>query len=347
MNSNNANASASNPAQATPERILQFAWGYTGTLILDTALRLGLFDLLDQSPKTVKELASATGASTRGLTSILNALVGFEFLTRKDGRYALSPDASAFLVSTKPGYHGMILQHTAGQLLPKWMQLPEVVRTGRPAMSVNSEAEGASFFAGFVESLFPLSYPAARQLAEHLQLAQLKSPVTVLDLAAGSGVWGIALAQASPQVRIRAVDWPDVLKVTERVAQRHGVGDRLTTSPGDLLQADFGKGNQIATLGHILHSEGAEKSRKLLRKTFEALAPGGTIAIMEFLVNDDRLGPPQALTFSVNMLVNTETGDTFSFEEISQWLREAGFENPRLLPGPGPSPLILATRPKA
>jgi hypothetical protein len=101
----------------------------------------------------------------------------------------------------------------------------------------------------------------------------------------------------------------------------------------------------VATLGHILHSEGAERSRALLGRTFQALAPGGTIAIAEFLVNEERTGPPMGLIFGVNMLVATDHGDTYSFGEISGWLREAGFENTLTLAGPGPSPLILANRP--
>jgi hypothetical protein len=112
-----------------------------------------------------------------------------------------------------------------------------------------------------------------------------------------------------------------------------------------LLEADFGAGHHVATIGHILHSEGCERSRQLLRKTFAALAPGGTVAISEFLPDDDRCGPPMPLIFAVNMLVNTENGDTFTFTELSNWLREAGFVNPRLLAAPSPSPLVLATRP--
>src|ERR1041385_7358345 len=105
-----------------------------------------------------------------------------------------------------------------------------------------------------------MGYVAAQNLGRNLKIAQTKKPIGVLDLAAGSGVWGIGLAQQSPLVRITAVDWSDVLKVTRRVAKRHGVGDRLTTIPGDLLKVDFGKGYQVATLGHILHSEGEERS---------------------------------------------------------------------------------------
>ena len=74
------------------------------------------------------------------------------------------------------------------------------------------------------------------------------------------------------------------------------------------------------------------------------LCSGGTVAIAEFLVNADRRGPVNGLVFALNMLVNTDAGGTYSFEEIAGWLTEAGFTNPRQLAAPGPSPLILATR---
>ena len=232
------------------------------------------------------------------------------------------------------------------QLIPNWLQLTEAVRTGWPVVTVNDQGEGQQFFAEFVEGLFPLSYKAAQVLGEHLGIPEAASPLSVLDIGAGSGVWGIALAQLSPYVRVHAVDWPAVLAVTRSVAQRHGVGDRLRTVAGDLLEADFGAGHHVATIGHILHSEGRERSRKLLRKTFAALASGGTIVISEFLPNAERTGPPTPLIFAVNMLLHTAAGDTFTFAEIADWLREAGFVNARLLEAPAPSPLVLATRPK-
>jgi ubiquinone/menaquinone biosynthesis C-methylase UbiE len=329
----------------TPERILNFAWGYAPTLIIQAALKHRVFDLLENSPKTVEQLANESGASARGIRSIANALVGFGLLAKSGDRYSLTPESASFLVSTKPSFQGALFHHMTDQILPKWLKIEEVVRTGAPAMAVNSEKQGAEFFADFVEALFPMGYQVAKTLGEHLEISKITKPITVLDLAAGSGVWGIALAQQSPNVRICAVDWPEVLEVTKRVARKHGLADRLTPIPGDLHDADFGTGHSVATLGHILHSEGAERSRELLRKTFAALASGGTIAIAEFVPNDERTGPPGPLIFSVNMLVNTTAGDTFTFSEISQWLGEAGFKNARQLDAGGASPLILATKP--
>lgn len=329
----------------TPERVMQFAWGYAPSLIIEAALRHKIFDVLDSGPKTIAQLATETGASQRGLKAVLNALVGLQFLAKSGDRYSLTPESATFLVSTKPGYHGALFKHISSDLLPKWMQLTDVVKTGKPAIAVNDKKEGAEFFAGFVEALFPLGYHAAKILGEHLNVAKASSPFNVLDLAAGSGVWGIGVAEQSPNVRITAVDWPEVLEVTKRIAKRHGLVDRLKTIPGDILAADFGTGYQLATLGQILHSEGVERSRQLLRKTFAALASGGTIAIAEFIPNDERTGPSMPLLFAVNMLVNTDAGDTFTFSEISEWLREAGFVNPRQLDVKSVSPMILATKP--
>ena len=126
---------------------------------------------------------------------------------------------------------------------------------------------------------------------------------------------------------------------------RFGLSSRFSYVEGDLHDADFGSGYALATLGHILHSEGEALSRKLLAKTHAALASGGTIAIQEFLVNKERTGPMNGLIFAVNMLINTDNGNTWSFEEIAAWLEEAGFVHPRTLQSPGPSPLILATKP--
>src|SRR5579872_3954825 len=212
------------PNPPTPERLMQFAWGYAPALIIEAALRHNLFDLLDSSPKTMAQLASESGASTRGLTAILNALVGLQLLAKSGDRYSLVPESDAFLVSTRPGSHSGFFKHVSTQLIPNWLHLTEVVRTGRPVMAVNQDKEGAEFFAGFVESLFPMGYRAVKALGEHLGIPQAVAPVSVLDLAAGSGVWGIALAEQSPKVRVSAVDWPEVLEVTRRVAQRHEIG---------------------------------------------------------------------------------------------------------------------------
>lgn len=331
----------------TPERIMQFSFAYASTFIIETALNFKVFDILDNGPKTVDSMAVETGASVRGLNAIMNALVGLSLLSKDHaGLFSLTPESSTFLISTKPGYFGGFFRHSSEQLIPKWLKLEEAVKAGKPPQPVNQESAGADFFREFVADLFPVNYPAATVLAQTLNVSQVRERYAVLDVASGSGVWGIALAQNSPVVEVTALDWPEVLEVTQGMVAKFGLMDRFTFLEGDLQDVEFGGGYRLAILGHIIHTEGEAAARNLLAKSFDALEPGGEIAIAEFLVNEDRTGPTQSLIFAVNMLVNTDRGDTYSFGEISDWLKEAGFENARLVDAPGPSPLILATKPK-
>ncbi|RME95537.1 MAG: methyltransferase domain-containing protein, partial [Verrucomicrobia bacterium] len=219
---------------------------------------------------------------------------------------------------------------------------PEVVRTGRP---VPRDRRPAEEFARFVEALFAGNLPAAQALQAHLGLRQTTAPCRVLDLGAGSGVWGIGLAEGAPQVRVTAVDWPEVLAVARRLAAEHGVAERFRWIEGDFFEVGLGNDYDLVVLGHILHSEGIERVRRLLERSHEALRPGGRVVIAEFLPADDRSGPLQPLLFAVNMLVNTEAGDTYTLAELTAWLEEAGFEAVETLPVPAVSPLVLARKP--
>lgn len=340
--------SAQQPAAVTPERVMQFMWGYVPPLAIESAVCNGVFDALEQSPKNLDQLAAATGASMRGLRPVADLLVRLGILIRDDsGHYANTPESSTFLVSGKPTFLGGMYRHMSRQLVPNFLGLRNIVKTGKPAEHVDSQADGSAFFAEFVNDIFPMSRGAASILARSLPQLHSGKPVRVLDIATGSGVWGITLAEASPGVTVTGVDWPNVAEVTRGMVARFGLTDRFDYICGNLREVSFGSGYNVATLGHILHSEGEAASRKLLKKVFDALAPGGTIAIAEFLVNADRRGPASGLIFAINMLVNTTDGDTWSFEEISTWLADAGFINPRLLDSPGPSPMILADKPSA
>src|SRR5437762_6780344 len=330
----------------TPERLQQFGFAYAPPLIISAAVNNKVFDTLKSGAKTIEQLKKETGASARGLRAIMDALVGLELLKRdRQSRYSLTPESQAFLTSEKPGTLAGFFGSILPVMISRWLRLTDIVREGRPAVAVNQETEGTEFFSQLVETIIPMSYAGAQKLAEHLNVAKARDGLRIIDLAAGSGIWGIALAQKSPRVRVTAIDWAGMISTTKRITGKFGVRDRFDFIEGDLLQANFGNGYDVATLGHILHSEGEERSRQLLKKTFRALKSGGTIAIAEWLVNDDRTKPVPSLMFSVQMLVNTEKGDTFSFNEIKNWLEDAGFNKVRKLEAPGPSPLILATSP--
>src|SRR5438094_633249 len=249
----------------TPERLQQFGFAYAPPLIISAAVNNKVFDTLKSAAKTIEQLKKETGASARGLRAIMDALVGLELLKRdRQSRYSLTPESQAFLTSEKPGTLAGFFGSILPVMISRWLRLTDIVRDGRPAVAVNQETEGTEFFSQLVETIIPMSYPGAQQLADHLKIAKAKDQVRAVDLAADSGIWGIAVAQKSTRVRVTAVDWAGMIPTTKRITQKFGVVDRFNYVEGDMLEANFGSGYDIATLGHILHSEGEGRSRRLL-----------------------------------------------------------------------------------
>jgi ubiquinone/menaquinone biosynthesis C-methylase UbiE len=337
------------PGGPTPERIMQLAFGFAPTQALVTALDLRLFTLVAEGKTTRADLEEATGASPRGLGRLLNVMVGLGFLAREGSgdkaRYSLTPEADAFLVEGRPGYHGGLVRMHTPMMASRWLKLTECVRTGSPVVAADRPEEGIAVWDEVVDSLFPIYYPAAAEAGRELRRLHPEGTLRLLDVAAGSGVWSIAAAQNDPGIQGVALDLPEVLPHTRQWAERCGVVDRFEFRAVDIRQAELGDREFDAVLlGNVVHLEGAEHGRRLLAKSARALKPGGTLVLAEMLPDDDRSGPLFPLLFALNMLVHTTDGDTFTFSEYQSWLLEAGFKDVRQFEIPGPSPLILATR---
>jgi 2-polyprenyl-3-methyl-5-hydroxy-6-metoxy-1,4-benzoquinol methylase len=153
---------------------------------------------------------------------------------------------------------------------------------------------------------------------------------TVLDVAAGHGLFGIALARHNPEVRIVALDWPAVLEVAAENARTAGVDDRFTRLPGSAFDVDLGKGHAVILLTNFLHHFDPATCEALLRRVRAALAPGGRVATVEFVPDESRVTPPEAASFSLTMLASTPAGDAYTFAEYERLFRAAGFSNLRL-----------------
>lgn len=143
--------------QVTPERLMQFGFAYAPPLIIGAAASNRVFDSLESGPKTIEQVSRATGASARGLRAIMNALVGLELLKKdRQGKYSLTPESEAFLVSNKPGTLAGFFAMAGTHLVPDWLHLSEAVKTGAPPVAVNQEATGPEFFSVLVENIVPL-----------------------------------------------------------------------------------------------------------------------------------------------------------------------------------------------
>jgi ubiquinone/menaquinone biosynthesis C-methylase UbiE len=332
-----------------PDRLMEMAWGFAGPQILTAALQLDLFHHVANGATTLSRVIEATKGSKRGVTMLVDALVATKLLERsgprESGTLALAPDVATFLVPGKPSYLGDFVRFHAEVAANHWLDLAECVRTGEPLMAADRPTEGVPLWHQLVDSLFNLNLAPATALAKEVLRTTKRRPLRVLDVACGSGVWGVAQAQADPTTRVTFHDLAESLDHARRFVARESLASRAEWLTGDLRSTDFGEARfDVAVLGHICHCEGATQTRKLFGRLARALAPGGTLAIAEFVPDDDRAGPPIPLVFALNMLVHTTEGATFTFAEYREWLEAAGFKDVRKLEAPAPSPLILATR---
>lgn len=335
-----------------PIKLLELLHQSWAIQVVKSAAELDLFTVLERSPKTAAQVATALQADRRGTELILDALVGLEFLTKLKpsgdatgaARYQLTEIAEVYLVSTSPLFMGMYLKRD-DELNKMWRSLADAVRTGEPVMQVNQEQKAEEIFPALAEAIFPVSYATALQLVEELKMARMtENPIRVLDIATGSAVWTIPLAQANKNVIVDAVDFPAVLPVAEKFAHLYEVEDRFHFIAGSWQDTGIeNNAYDLIVLGHILHSEGLEESKRMLVRCFEALKAGGRLVIAEFFAADDRTGPPHPLLFAINMYLATAHGCVFSENELRKILEGYGFKSVRRLHPD--SVVMMATKP--
>lgn len=332
------------PQTASPlEQLMQMNFAFAPSCIMTAALRLGVFSHLAAGNNTAVDVARAADASARGTRMLLDALTGFGLLSKSDERYELAPHARQYLVRESPDYVGGLSE--SGRMFEAWMRLDECVRTGSPVQRVEAKEHAEDFFPMLVRTLHVVNREPARRTAQALGAGRQSKGLRVLDVAAGSGIWGIAFAEADTQARVTAQDFPGVLPTTREYVRRHGLEERFDYLAGDLKEVDFGEGQyDVALLGNIVHSEGEESSRELFGRLHRALRPGGRVVVIDMLPNDARTGPPYQLIFALNMLVNTERGDTYTLAEYTRWLHEAGFPRVETADIGSHSPAVIGYR---
>jgi 2-polyprenyl-3-methyl-5-hydroxy-6-metoxy-1,4-benzoquinol methylase len=151
------------------------------------------------------------------------------------------------------------------------------------------------------------------------------APVKVLDISASHGAYGIAFAEHNPKAGIVGLDWPDVVEIAIENARKAGVTDRYSAIRGSAFEVDLGSDYDIVLIPAFLHHFDAAANEKLLRRVHAALAPPGMVITIEQIPNEDRVSPARAAAFSLGMLLGTPGGDAYTFGELEQMFRNAGF----------------------
>jgi predicted nicotinamide N-methyase len=332
-------------SRPSPELFFRTLWAYQQTAVLRAAIDLDVFSAIAAGAATAEEIGAAVEASPRGTRMLCDYLAMLGFLVKSDGRYSLTQDSAVFLVRHSPAYLGGTLEFLmSDEIVRNQERLAAAVRRGGVASDEgNTVSEENPVWEKFARAMVPMMAPAAQAIAEVLKVADA-GPQRVLDIAAGHGMFGIAIAARNPAAEVVAVDWPRVVSVAAENAAAHGVAARHRTVPGDAFTVDWGGGFDLALVTNFLHHFDVPTCIALLRRIHDSLGARGRVAVLEFVPNEDRLSPPIPAGFAITMLAGTPGGDAYTFSELSRMLRDAGFGDVVRYDLEGPQTLVVATR---
>ena len=294
---------------------------YQGACIFAAAADLGVFETLARGVLTADDLARELRCNARAITVLLDALGAMGVLDKREGRYALTASARPYLDPASPSCVLPMVLHQAN-CMRRWAQLSFVVKSGKPAERTPSvrgeDADTESFIGGMHVLAGPVADDVVRSLAP-LSFRHL------LDVGGGPGTWTMAFLRAVPGATATLFDLPDVIPLAERRFAEAGMSGRVRLAAGDYEKDPLPAGADFAWVSAIIHSLGRRENRRLYASIYGALAPGGTIAVRDVVMNPDRTTPPMGALFAVNMLVGTEEGGTYTLDEIREDLGSAGF----------------------
>jgi ubiquinone/menaquinone biosynthesis C-methylase UbiE len=317
-------------AQPSPELFFDTLNAYQRTEALKAALELDLFTAIGEGAVTSPEIAARLEASERGVRILCDYLTVVGFLTKEAGRYGLTLDTATFLNRHSPAYCGTAAKFLASpDLVDGFKQIAAAVRKGGTVAGEGTVAPDHPIWVDFARAMAPLVRMTAEVLAKLIG-AESAEHWKVLDIAAGHGLFGISVARLNPNATVTQVDWHNVLEVAKENARAAGVADRITYIPGSAFDVEYGSGYDVVLLTNFLHHFDAPTCETLLRKVHAALKPGGRAITAEFVPNEDRVSPPVPASFSLMMLGSTPSGDAYTFKELDQMFRNAGFASSEL-----------------
>jgi 2-polyprenyl-3-methyl-5-hydroxy-6-metoxy-1,4-benzoquinol methylase len=328
--------------QPSPEHFFSAVFAFQRTFALKGAIDLGMFTAIAEGNSTAKALAARCQTSERGMRILCDFLTIDGFLTKQADAYALTPDTALFLDRRSPAYLGGLTEFLNGStVIESNSDVAAIVRKGGTVLPHETVSPENPIWVTFARAMVPMMMMPAKTMAAIVNVDPQRK-VRLLDIAAGHGIFGIAFAQAYPNVEVTAVDWAPVLEVATENAQKFGVADRHHLLPGSAFDVEFGTGYDLVLLTNFLHHFDAATNEALLKRVHAALNAGGRAVTLEFIPNDDRVTPPMQASFALTMLASTATGDAYTFGELQRMFANAGFARSEMHEVPPSERLIVS-----
>lgn len=322
------------------DRLLEDVFRYRRAVVLLSAAKCGLFDYLIQNTAiTQEDTARHFGWEQRGTEILLNTLCALGYLEKKDERYRISSGFKDIFSRQKFPLLKEWLHHE-WRLLNRWVYLPQVLETGKPYR----EPQKKTVHRNHRNFILSMAHREKENLSIFLKRINLDGHLHLIDLGGGPGLFAVALAEKYPRLKATVFDTPETRPLAQQFFRQSLAKSRLQFKGGNFLSDRIGKGYDAALLSSVLHIYSPQENQELLRKIYLALSPHSQLIIRDFLLNPQKTGPLIGMLFAVNMLINTDGGNAYTFNEIKSWLQKAGFKDIERKPLEGRMILIKARK---
>lgn len=310
------------------EEISNIAFGYIASKALFAALHVDIFTLLSGGPLTAADIADRTSVPENRITTLVTVLLSLGLLTRAGDGFENSPGAANFLAKGAKYDFGDYLRYQIDRQMFPFMADLDAVMTGDSAPdAIDSYAKWMADPAQaklYSDSQHSGSLGPARGLARMLDL---DGAATMLDVAGGTGAFAITLCQAAPGLSATIVDFPNVAALGEKYVAEAGLSDRIAFAPGDALHGDWPHERDIVLMSYLFSGVPGDAIPGLVARAFDALNPGGRYIVHDFIVDDDRTGPPLSALWQLQHMTFTPDARSVTPGWLSDVLRDAGFVN--------------------
>ncbi|MGK5642292.1 methyltransferase [Streptomyces sp. URMC 126] len=330
--------------------IIQTAFGSMAAQTLRAAVRLGVVELIGDTPRRADDVASDAGAEPQAMTRLLRALAGLGLL-REDtpGTFAVTP-AGELIDPRRPHNVASLVRVLTDPVMTRaWEHLDDSVRTGEVAFD---KVFGTDFF-GHLAGQPELNAVFNAGMSEATAASAAALPAaydfggftSVTDVGGGDGTLLAGVLAAYPGLTGVVFDTAEGLAEASGTLERHGLTERCSLAPGDFFRSVPG-GSDLYLLKSVLHNWADEQAVTILRHCREALPSGGRVLIVEpvlpaVVAPDARtVGAGSAYLSDLNMLVNLK-GRERTREDFEDVCGRAGLSVTSVTPLAGAMPFSL------
>jgi 2-polyprenyl-3-methyl-5-hydroxy-6-metoxy-1,4-benzoquinol methylase len=303
-----------------PRPVVQAFFGMMAARTLMAGVRLGVYAALTEGPASAEALAERLKLSPDGTRALLEALVSCEVVTRKRGRYQLDERSQRWLDPRSPQYMGAFLEFNYAQW-DWWSQLEDVVRTGN-AVDIHGFAPEDPRWRDYIHAMHQLARLAAPEVAAAIPLP--RGAKHVLDLGGAHGWFAAELCQRHRGLKATVLDLEGSARVGREIIASAGLTHVVTHREGNILTAELGGPYDAVLVFQVMHHLSPAQNVALLRRVRAALAPKGTLAVLEYLREDTEAPPNTAALIGLHYFLTSKAA-AYGSAEVEGFLDDAGF----------------------